>query len=64
MGEDGPADVKVLAVAPRDVDEVSVIEELLGGSEKEACGDGGWVGIRDNGCCLIRRNPEAPTPCS
>ena len=27
-------------------------------------GDGGSVGVRDGGCCRIRRKPDSPRPCS
>ena len=64
MGDDGPAGVNVPGVRERVLDDVNVIEEDLGGSEKEASGDGGCVKTRARGCCRILLRPDAPSPCS
>ena len=40
-----------------------VIEEDLEGGNDDSEGDG-YVGVRDGGCCRIRRRPDTPSPCS
>lgn len=56
VGDDGPVGVK-----PR-LDRPSVIDEDLGGSEKDCVGDDGMVGALNGGCCRIRRKPDIPSP--
>jgi hypothetical protein len=45
---------------------VSIMEVDRGPIEvfREEDSEGGRVGTRDGGCCLILRRPEAPIPCS
>ena len=64
VGDEGP-DVKAIEPA-RVGGNVRVIELDRGPMDgfREDASEGGSVGTRAEGCCRIRRKPEAPRPCS
>jgi hypothetical protein len=62
VGEEGPEDMAIEAVR---LGKLSVMEPDRGPTEgfREDEVEDGRVGARA-GCCRIRRNPDAPSPCS